>query len=550
MKNLTFNQKLWIPLICSLLCITGIAIFDAVQTRTIRIEERKNDLSNIDNVALNMLKHYGQLEQSGALTEEQAQAGAIAAFKTMTYGSDGYVAVNTIAGVVVINPVKPETTGANMIDFKDPNGVYLYRNMAAIGRTESGEGFLEYAWAHPGQSEPVPKLGRVVTYKPWQWTLITGVYMDDIDTAFKHSLLQSALLLAGVSAVLSLIVFAINRNLHRALGGAPEYAAVIATRIADNDLRQSVDIKNGDRTSMLYAMKMMQENLVRTISEIRHGADAIATASSEIADGSMDLSNRTESQASTLEETAASMEELSATVKQNADSAKQANQLADSAWLSAQQGHEIVSKLVDSMGEIDAKSKKIGDIISVIDGIAFQTNILALNAAVEAARAGEQGRGFAVVATEVRNLSKRSADAAREIKELIQDSNTTVRAGVQLTDQVGVSMTAIMDGAKRVSTLIAEISSSGQEQSSGIEQVAVAVGSMDDVTQKNAALVEESTAAANLLQEQATQLLELVSVFELQDQQSQRATLGAALQPVQRRFGDHIDSPEFRRLAA
>jgi methyl-accepting chemotaxis protein len=415
----------------------------------------------------------------------------------------------------VMNPIKPEIDGKSMIDFKDANGVYVYRETADVGKSESGKGFVRYVWPHPGETEAVPKLSRVVTYKPWQWTFLTGVYMDDIDAAFKQSLWRSAGVLAGVCAFLALVVGIINRSLSRTLGGAPEYAAEVASRIADSDLRLVVGTRPDDRSSVLHAMKTMQGNLIATIADIRQSADAIAVASSEVAAGSADLSVRTESQASSLEETAASMEELSSTVKQNADGAQEANDLAGASYQYAQQGNAVLAQLIAKMAEIEAKAKKIGEIITVIDGIAFQTNILALNAAVEAARAGDHGRGFAVVATEVRNLSKRSADAAREVKALVQSSDSTVQEGVRLTDDMGRRMQDIMDGAKRVSNIITEISSASREQASGIEQVAVAVSHMDDVTQKNAALVEESAAAASVLQDQAAQLLQLISLFKL-----------------------------------
>jgi len=513
-KKLTFQQKMWLPLISSLVCITAIFVFDAIQTRNVRIEERTNDLSNIEEVALKTVKYYGELAQAGTLTKEQAQQQAITAIRNFRFGSNG---VTLIDGTVVANPGNPSVEGTNLIDFKDANGVYLYREIAAAAKTEAGTGFIRYVYPRPGETKPIPKLTKVVSYKQWDWALTSGVYMDDIDNAFEQSLERSSAMLVGVCILLALIVAAINRSLRKAIGGAPEYAAQVAESIAENDLRTSVVIAQDDRHSMLFAMKAMQENLVKAVAEIRGSAENIASASSQIASGSMDLSTRTESQASSLEETAASMEELTSTVRQNADNAHEANALAETAYSAAEQTNLVVSKLVENMSDIDAKATKIGDIIGVIDSIAFQTNILALNAAVEAARAGEQGRGFAVVATEVRNLAKRSADAAREVKTVIKDADDTVRAGVQLTSDVGKNMHEIMDRAKRLSSIIAEISSASREQASGIEQVTVAVSHMDDATQKNAALVEELAAAANHMQDQAGQLLQLVSMFRLHD---------------------------------
>jgi methyl-accepting chemotaxis protein len=526
MKKLTFLQKLWIPLICSLLCITGIFIYGAIQTRNIRIEERCNDLSNIDDVALHMVKYYGELAQAGTLPNEEAKKLAITAINNLRYGTDGYAVVINVDGVMVADPVKPELVGRNLIGAKDANGSYFFREMTEIGKTEKGTGFVSYVWPRPGQTESSPKQSRVVTYKPWGWTLVTGVYMDDIDSAFRLSLLQSSGVLLGVCILLALVVYAINRSLRQTIGGAPEYVAQVATTIAGNDLSLTVDTVQDDQSSVLFAMKTMRDNLVNTIAEIRRNADSIASASLQVASGSMDLSTRTESQASSLEETAASMEELTSTVKHNADNAQAANRLAESAFQTAEQANIVVSQLVANMDEINAKATKISAIIGVIDGIAFQTNILALNAAVEAARAGEQGRGFAVVAAEVRNLAQRSAEAAREVKILINDSENAVRAGTQLTGQVGHNMRDIMDGSKRVTNIITEISTSSKEQASGIEQVAATVTQMDDITQQNAALVEELAGAANLMQGQAADLLQLVSVFRFEESaMTNRATV-------------------------
>jgi methyl-accepting chemotaxis protein len=309
----------------------------------------------------------------------------------------------------------------------------------------------------------------------------------------------------------------ITRSLTRQLGGEPAYAADVAARIAAGDLGTEVQVRAGDETSLLFAMKSMRDRLARIVSEVRQGTDAIASASAEIASGNLDLSSRTEEQASSLEETASSMEELTSTVKQNADNARQANVLAQTASSVAGQGGDVVAQVVQTMGSINESSKKIVDIITVIDGIAFQTNILALNAAVEAARAGEQGRGFAVVAGEVRTLAQRSAAAAKEIKTLIGDSVDKVETGTKLVDQAGSTMNDVVASIQRVTDIMAEISAASQEQTTGIEQINQAISQMDNVTQQNAGLVEEAAAASEALQSQAGKLAELVSVFRIDD---------------------------------
>lgn len=294
------------------------------------------------------------------------------------------------------------------------------------------------------------------------------------------------------------------------------YAVEIAQTVALGDLRQTITVDSENETGqLLIALKDMNDSLIKTVSQVRFGTDTIAAASKEIATGNMDLSSRTESQSSSLEETASAMEELTSTVQQNADNARQANQLVSRASDYATKGGDVVDQVVTTMGSIKESSRKIVDIIGVIDGIAFQTNILALNAAVEAARAGEQGRGFAVVASEVRSLAQRSASAAKEIKELIGDSVDKVEAGGRLVDEAGVTMGHIVTSVKQVADIMAEIAAASGEQSDGIAQVNQAVIQMDTTTQQNAALVEQAAAAAASLEEQAANLAETVGVFKL-----------------------------------
>jgi methyl-accepting chemotaxis protein len=315
----------------------------------------------------------------------------------------------------------------------------------------------------------------------------------------------------------------LTRGLTRQLGGEPEEAADLARRVAAGDLSSPVSLRPGDTRSVMAALRDMQVNLAQVVSNVRQNSESVATASAQIAQGNQDLSSRTEEQASALQQTAATMEQLGATVRNNADSAKQANQLALGASSVAAQGGEVVGKVVTTMQGINDSSRKIGDIIGVIDGIAFQTNILALNAAVEAARAGEQGRGFAVVASEVRSLAQRSAEAAKEIKALIGRSVEQVEQGTVLVDQAGKTMGEIVGSIQRVSDIVAEITSASSEQSDGVQQVGDAVSQMDQATQQNAALVEESAAAAESLKGQAQQLVQAVSVFKLSNEGTMRA---------------------------
>jgi methyl-accepting chemotaxis protein len=330
----------------------------------------------------------------------------------------------------------------------------------------------------------------------------------------RYQTLRALSIAATVLGIAAAVVFGffLVRNISAAL----QHAVEVSSAVANGDLTSAIRQEGQDEVSqVLKSLATMQGNLAGIVQRVRHGSDAVSTASAEIAQGNQDLSSRTENQASALEETAASMEELSSTVKQNADNARQANQLAQSASTVAVQGGAVVTQVVDTMHGISTSSKKIADIISVIDGIAFQTNILALNAAVEAARAGEQGRGFAVVAGEVRSLASRSAEAAKEIKQLITDSVSRVEQGSAQVEQAGQTMNEVVASIRRVTDIMGEISAASTEQSQGVAQIGEAVQQMDQVTQQNAALVEEMAAAASSLRGQAQELVSTVSVFRL-----------------------------------
>ena len=352
---------------------------------------------------------------------------------------------------------------------------------------------------------------------------------DAATVTYENARLTSIVLLViniGVGIALALWIA-------RIVSAPLQQAVAVATAVAAGDLTRTIEVESACETGQLMgALRDMNGNLQRLVSQVRSGTDTIATASAEISAGNQDLSSRTEEQASSLEETASSMEELTSTVKQNADNARQANQLAQSASGIAIKGGDVVGQVVGTMSSINESSRKIVDIISVIDGIAFQTNILALNAAVEAARAGEQGRGFAVVATEVRNLAHRSAAAAKDIKLLISDSVEKVEAGSQLVNQAGATMDEIVSSITRVTDIMSEITSASAEQSDGIEQVNVAITQMDQVTQQNAALVEQAAAAAESMQDQAARLSEVVSIFKLGGEARMAAPVAAPRKPL------------------
>jgi len=356
-----------------------------------------------------------------------------------------------------------------------------------------------------------------------------GEAADKSSAAAHQRVTQNTNVAIRLSMVITLVAIAVAISLNyvmqntvrKELGGDPEEARAALVHIAEGQLATSI-VNRGNANSLMGTMLQMEASLQQMVLGVRRSASGIATATHEIAAGSQDLSNRTESQASALEQTAASMEELGATVKHNSDSAREANQLAQSASSVAVQGGEVVGQVVQTMRGINEASHKIADIISVIDGIAFQTNILALNAAVEAARAGEQGRGFAVVASEVRSLAGRSAAAAKEIKSLIDASVNRVEQGTALVDRAGSTMVEVVNAIKRVTDIMGEISSSSQEQALGVSQVGEAVSLMDQTTQQNAALVEQMAAAAGSLNSQADEMLQAMAVFKISEVDGQK----------------------------
>jgi methyl-accepting chemotaxis protein len=511
--KLSFRTKLFLPLVISWICLLAMMTVSLVQQRSLRLEERKTQLHHAGDMALSVAKNYAAQAKSGALTDAEARKQALAQIETLRYGANGYL---TVLGAtsVLMHPFKKELIGTDPAAFKDPDGTRVYADAMAQVR-DQGSGFTEYLWAKPGEQKPLPKLAFNNGFKDWDWTFQTGTYIDDLNSAFYKDLTVSLTILAVAGAALSVLVLLIARNIERSVGGEPEFAAQVARRIAAGDLETEVRTRPGDESSLLFAMKTMRDSLAGIVGQVRQGTDVIATASSEIAAGSLDLSSRTEQQASSIEETAASMEELTATVRQSAENAREASRLAQSASSVATQGGRVVGDVVGTMASINEASRKIVDIIAVIDGIAFQTNILALNAAVEAARAGEQGRGFAVVATEVRNLAQRSAAAAKEIKVLIGDSVEKVDAGAKLVDHAGATMNEIVVSVERVTGIIGEIMRATEEQSTGIVEINEAIGQMDSVTQQNAALVEQAAAASDAMQEQAANLARLVGVFRV-----------------------------------
>ena len=505
---MTLRSRILLLCITTLLGIVLIAAFSLYSLRQTMMAERVEQLTVLVELANAAVEKAYALEQSGKLTREQAQQQAKLAIGSFVKDEMYYFVRDFSTDLLYVHP-NASRIGKPQKNMKQSGDRYR----AALAQSRIG--LVQADGTRPGVADPVAKMYAVVKFSPWDWLIGTGTYIDDIN----HKFWSQAGMLLAIGGALMLVVGALAalmlRRILGQLGGEPDYAAAIVAQIAQGDLTTQIDTRPGDTSSLLMAIKAMRDKLAHLVSQVRHDADAISTASGEIASGNHDLSARTEQQAGSLEETASTMEEMTSTVRQNADNARQAKQLAISASQVASQAGGVVGQVVETMGAINASSKKIGDIIAVIDGIAFQTNILALNAAVEAARAGEQGRGFAVVATEVRNLAQRSAAAAKEIKQLIDSSAEQVGAGEKLVALAGETMERVVSSVQHVTDIVAEISSASAEQSAGIEQINQAIVEMDNMTQQNSALVEQASAAAQAMNEQAAGLAQIVAVFKV-----------------------------------
>jgi methyl-accepting chemotaxis protein len=493
------------------------------------VHDREAEITNMLVMGEHLVAHYYDEQKQGRLTEEQAQAAAKAALTQLNNEGKSYFWARTPAGLNLVHP-KPENIGkiAQGETMDGRPDAQAYREGLAKDRVA----LVTVKAKHPKTGQMVGKLQGVIAFEPWGWWIGTGFFTDDIDAVFSGSASEFSILFVLALGLIALLGWRVMRSIAGVLGADPAVAAAITRRIADKDLSRPVYLDGAGEKSLLHSIARMQDELSGTVRGIRDHSRTIAEASQQIAAGNLDLSSRTESQASALEETAAAMEELTGTVRQNAEHALHANELASRASTAARDGGAVMADVVRTMNAIEDSSKRIADIIGVIDSIAFQTNILALNAAVEAARAGEQGRGFAVVAGEVRSLAQRSATAASEIKGLIGASVTEVGNGSRLVGQAGAAMDAIVGEISQVSAIIGEISSASSEQTQGIDQINQAIMGMDDVTQQNAALVEEAAASAQSLQELSRELAELVAVFRLED--NWRGQAGADREPALR----------------
>ena len=506
------STRLLVLALAALIALLSVGAYSLYSIRQAMLDDKRAQITNLLQMAEHLVTYFHDEETAGKLSTEQAQTAAKLALSELNYSDQSFFWVRLPDGTTLVHRKASVVGKINVGKAPDgrPDGD-LYREMLDREHVP----VMMVLAKHPSTGQMVDKMNGLVEFKPWNWWIGTGIFTDDINATFWRTggFLIGLISLAtfGIAA----LAWQIIRRVTGALGGEPADVAQSMHRMASGDLSERIVVGHAREASLLASLARMQQSLREMVVRIGASSDAVTSGTTQIAAGNNDLSARTEQQAASLQETAASMEELTATVRQNSENAREASGLADNANAVAREGSQIVGQVVHTMAGIQESAGKIGDIIGMIEGIAFQTNILALNAAVEAARAGEEGRGFAVVASEVRSLAQRSSSAAKDIRVLIEASGTRVEQGADLVSRAGQTMEKVGFAIKRVTDIMGEIASASNEQSRGIEQINQAITHMDDATQQNAALVEQAAAAAGSLETQAHHLREAVAVFHV-----------------------------------
>jgi methyl-accepting chemotaxis protein len=509
-RNLQFGAKALLISATFVLPVIALLTWIIRDEAAAQLTERQNAVRQHVEIAHGMLSWAHGLEAAG-LPREQAQAQAREAISRLRYDGREYFWINDMQARVVMHPIKPSLNGQDGSSIKDPNGFPLFKAFVDEVR-RNGQGFVAYQWPKPGQEQPVDKLSYVKGFEPWGWVVGSGLYVDDLREAEMAAVRHAVAVLLVVFVVAGYLFLCFYKVMD---GGLAETRRHLRAMTAGDLTTTPSPWGRDEAADLMRELAAMQHSLRLMVHRVRRSSDQIMHSSEEIASGAMDLSARTEQAAANLEESAASMEQISATVTSSAEHTAEASQLAQHNARRAADGGQVMQEVVQTMEGIRDSSTRIAEIIGTIDGIAFQTNILALNAAVEAARAGEEGRGFAVVAGEVRMLAQRSAEAAREIKTLIGRSVEQVESGAAIVGRAGETIAQIVDGSQRVDQLLGDVAQAAREESQGIAQIGQAVQELDRATQQNAALVEQTAAAAASMKAQADALVGEVARFAL-----------------------------------
>ncbi|HPC41580.1 MAG TPA: methyl-accepting chemotaxis protein [Spirochaetota bacterium] len=547
--NLRIKTKIFISsAVIILLFISALGLFLLPRIRTCIVDQKKQKLKEVTEVGISILQNCYMKSKNGTLTEEEAQAQAIDLINALRYGPEGkdYLWINDFHPTMIMHPFNTALNGTDLSDYKDPHGKAIFVEFVKVCK-EKGKGYVDYMWQWKDQKDKiVPKISYVQSFNQWGWIIGTGIYINDVNDEIWSILFVIIGVFAGVIAIMFGVFYGISRMITTPINGITEMMKDIAER--NGDLTQRIEISTKDEIGDLGTwINRFINDIHDIVAQVSVNATHLAQTIEQISSGNQNLSQRTSEQASALEEIATIIEEAVATIKQNSENSEEANKKAEEAARVVQEakdqsiksiqlaesGGTVVSRAIESINEVNKSSKKIADILKVINDIAFQTNLLALNAAVEAARAGDQGRGFAVVADEVRNLAQRSAGAANEISDMITDSINKVELGTELVAKSGESLSSIIESAKlngealerviaavgMVGQLISEIAAAGVEQRQGIEQINTAITEIDATTQKNASLVEETASASEMLVNQATDLMKLVQKFKINEGQ-------------------------------